>query len=321
MIEQYLHQLKKLNRASNKSIGKAPHKPILLLSILQLIKKGEITSPRIFITPELVLAFKSNWNLLVDTPHSCNFAMPFFYMRSEPFWRLTYAHQNGQLLKNISTLYVLRNFVLFAEIDQELFLMMSQEASNAYLQNELKNFYFPNHAHALNKTPDLFYQLEEDIKNEIINEPSEAYQAKMEQLQIQLTEELIEEERFIRGGIFKREVPKLYNHECCVSGMRIESLSNAQMVDACHIKPFSISNDDTISNGICLSPNLHRAFDRGLLTITEDYIVRVSPTLIENQSVYGIKQFEGKRISLPHNPKQYPSPSNFKWHRTEKFVM
>ncbi|WP_201288840.1 HNH endonuclease signature motif containing protein [Polaribacter septentrionalilitoris] len=39
------------------------------------------------------------------------------------------------------------------------------------------------------------------------------------------------------------------------------------MIDACHIVPFSISNDDTIPIGISLSPNLYRAFDRGLITI------------------------------------------------------
>lgn len=32
---------------------------------------------------------------------------------------------------------------------------------------------------------------------------------------------------------------------------------NAQLVDACHIVPFAISKDDTINNGISLSPNLH----------------------------------------------------------------
>jgi putative restriction endonuclease len=103
--------------------------------------------------------------------------------------------------------------------------------------------------------------------------------------------------------------------------MKIETTINAQLVDACHIVPFSFSNDDTITNGICLSPNLHRAFDRGLLTITEDYIVRISPTVREANSPYGIMQFEGKRIELPNALQHYPSVQNLSWHRKEKFVM
>lgn len=37
ILEKYIRELKKLNRASNKAMGKAPHKPIMLLSVLQLI--------------------------------------------------------------------------------------------------------------------------------------------------------------------------------------------------------------------------------------------------------------------------------------------
>ncbi|MEL0649918.1 HNH endonuclease [Algibacter sp. TI.3.09] len=56
-----------------------------------------------------------------------------------------------------------------------------------------------------------------------------------------------------------------------MSEMKIETSVNIQMVDGCHIIPFSVSNDDTIPNGLSLSPNLHRAFDRGIITINEDY--------------------------------------------------
>ena len=62
LVQKYKRQLQSLNRASHKSLGKAPHKPILLLSIIQLIHKGEILSNRIYITGDLVIAFKSNWN-------------------------------------------------------------------------------------------------------------------------------------------------------------------------------------------------------------------------------------------------------------------
>lgn len=103
--------------------------------------------------------------------------------------------------------------------------------------------------------------------------------------------------------------------------MRIESTANAQMIDACHIVPFSISNDDTVSNGISLSPNLHRAYDRGLITINEDYIVRISPTVRENKTSFSLSQFAGQKIILPKNNKDYPSPENLIWHKKEVFVL
>jgi putative restriction endonuclease len=317
----YIQYFTKLNRATNNGI-KAPHKPILLLSILQLIRKGEITSNRIFITPELVLAFKSNWNTLVTTNNICTFALPFFHLKSEPFWHLTYLRSGAGALKSISTLKSLNDNIAFAEIDQPLFLLLADVVTNTMLENILLEFYFPSSAASyLKEAYDLPYTLELEIKNQIVNDTKEEYQTKMQSLEEVLTEEEIQEERFIRGGIFKKEIPRIYNHQCCISGMKIQTTINAQMVDACHIIPFSMSNDDTISNGICLSPNLHRAFDRGLLTINEDYIVRISPSVNESNSPYGITQFAGKRIDLPNELKLYPSAQNLSWHRKECFVI
>ncbi|HLF52550.1 HNH endonuclease [Flavobacterium sp.] len=93
------------------------------------------------------------------------------------------------------------------------------------------------------------------------------------------------------------------------------------MIDACHIVPFCISNDDTLSNGITLSPNLHRAYDRGLITINENYIVRILPTIKENDSPFSISQFAGIRIFLPDENKNYPSPENLIWQKKEVFVI
>ena len=146
------------------------------------------------------------------------------------------------------------------------------------------------------------------------------YQKLMSHIAEDLTENEFEEERFIRGSIFKREVPKIYQNHCCISGMKIESTINAQMIDACHIVPFSISNNDTVSNGISLSPNLHRAYDRGLITINEDYIVRISPIIKENETPFSLSQFAGRRIILPENKKDYPSPENLMWHKKEVFI-
>lgn len=320
-LNTYIKYFSKLNRATNKSIGKAPHKPVLLISILQQVQSGIITSNRIFITPELVLAFKSNWKLLVDTPHICTFSLPFFHLNSEPFWKLTFLKANAFKMKSISSFKSLKENIAFAEIDQKLFLLLSDKVASSILENTLLNNYFPNTKdNYLSRGFEKQYSLEFEIKNQIVNDTKEEYQSKMHELETILTENEIEEERYIRGGIFKKEIPKIYNNQCCISEMKITTTINAQMVDACHIIPFSMSNDDTISNGICLSPNLHRAFDRGLITINEDYIVRISPSVTETESTHGITQFAGKRILLPENIKFYPSQQNLSWHRKERFV-
>ncbi|WP_051220749.1 hypothetical protein [Flavobacterium filum] len=138
------HFKSELGGQFDRNLQKAPHKPILLLSVLQLIRKGEILSNRIDITPELVLAFKSNWQTLVTTNHTCNFVLPFFYSKSEPFWKLTFLSKGAASLKSISTLNSLKDNVAFAAIDPELFVLMTDEVTNAFLEQVLVETYFPN---------------------------------------------------------------------------------------------------------------------------------------------------------------------------------
>jgi len=84
--------------------------------------------------------------------------------------------------------------------------------------------------------------------------------------------------------------------------------------------PFSVSHNDKISNGLALCPNLHRAFDRGLLTINAHYRVQVSPGVIENPGhPYSLKQFNGLTISLPAEGRYHPDPANLEWHGREVF--
>ena len=118
--------------------------------------------------------------------------------------------------------------------------------------------------------------------------------------------------RHIKGQYF---LNTRYQEWDSISGMKIAANISVSMVDACHIVPFSQSYDDTITNGISLCPNLHRAFDRGLVSIDHNYKVLVKSTWREEQSQYSIKQFEGKQIILPSNSSQHPSPENLHSHR------
>ena len=320
LISKYFKEIKSLNRGYNKDLGRAPHKPILLLAVLQLIKKGILTSNRIFISAELLLAFRTTWRQLVDTGHTPHFALPFFHLRSEPFWFLvSKPGKNFSLTKSksIKSFKNLKETISYAEMDKDLFLLLQNPVSQLLFQQLLLDNYFPNTKYQYS---DQEVSFEENlIENEILNEPSAVYQKQISMLRDTLEEDQFEEEIFVRGGLFKRNVPKVYDYTCCVSGLRIESSSNVQMIDACHIFPFSLSNDDTIPNGIALSPTIHRAFDRGLLTINTDFVVRVSPTIEEKDSRFPLSQFEGQPIQLPKKEQWYPSQESLTWHNKEVF--
>jgi putative restriction endonuclease len=321
--EKYINQLSKLNRAYNKGFGFAPHKPILLLTIFELIKKEEISTPRIFITPELLIAFKDNWKKLVITGHKENFSLPFFHLRSEPFWHLKSKSQFQDFItssKSIKSFKSLIENISYAEIDNSLFQLLQNQTENTFFTSLILDIYFPETKVLYNDlTPSLF----SEIENKILNESPEEYAQEIKELQIKLDQVDFEEELFVRGGVFKKKIPEIYKYTCCISELKIETTGDRsiQMIDACHIVPFSISKDDTIQNGISLCPNLHRAFDRGLITINKDFIVRVSPILKENDSIFSIRQFDGKSIQLPQSEKWHPSIEGLKWHNKEIFVI
>ncbi len=269
-------------------------------------------------TPELVALFKTNWHKLVITAHDCRISYPFYYLKSEPFWKLipkpgfdTFI-ESGSLFKSFASLNAA---VSHAEIDKELYLLMKDQKTNLMLEVLLLDEYFTNTRTQFSNSKVEQQKLFEEIEKKILHEDAVAYRSEIKQLLKQKNEEEI----YLRGSIFKREVPKIYNNTCSISGMHIDANINISMVDACHIVPFSESYNDTITNGIALCPNLHRAFDRGLISIDEDYKVLVSPYFIENETSFSIRAFEAKPISLPTQRIYFPLQDNLKWHRTKVF--
>ena len=312
-LPYYVHCFTHLKRDAKN--GGAPHKPVLLLSLIKLFEKGLISDNKIFISPELVSVFKTIWSKLVVTNHSPIFALPFYHMSSEPFWQLM---PNPGCEKWVESKSSMRSFsnlmtaVNYAFIDMELSELLKKQQERDVLKLAILEKYFPD-------TKDNLIIGSVELPSEsILYETSETYRSKISELKKSVDDNSFQEEIFIRGGLFKREIPKIYNNTCAISGLRISATINVSMVDACHIVPFAESYDDSLSNGIALCPNLHRAFDRGLIAISDDYTVIVNSNFVENKdSSFNFCQFEGKRISLPMSKDLYPSLENLAKHRNK----
>lgn len=315
-LAKYLHAFKTLR--IDRAHGIAPHKPVLLLSVLQAFQNNLITNNRIYITPELVALFKANWSLLVTSNHDCRFALPFYHLTSDGFWKLIPKAGFENVLQLNSSMRSFANLnaaVDCAVIQDDLLLLMKDKKSNGILQQFLLDEYFPDTKNNFSNSPGGQQKLFDDIEGKILREDAAEYRKEIKKLMQQQNEEEI----FLRGSLFKREIPKIYNNTCCISGMKIDATISVSMVDACHIIPFSESYDDTITNGIALCPNLHRAFDRGLIAIDNDYKVVFSKTFKEDETNYSIKVFEKQQIILPKQNAYCPLKENFEWHKEKIF--
>jgi putative restriction endonuclease len=308
-LHQFLNKLTKLNRGGTK-YGKAPHKPVLLLAFIDLLDKGTLTQNQVYVDADLVGAFLENWQLLVDTLHSADFTQPFYYLQSDqfnghPFWYLK-AKPGCQVNAHIKSARILAQVVEYGHFAPEVFLLLADPLSRNLIKNTLLDTYFPLKKAAYLRSKQTGEGYVNDLTEYVLNEPEVPYKT----LRV-----ITEDEQFVRGGLFKKMVPKMYSNRCCITGMHVESTYGHTFIDACHIVPFSLTHNDTISNGIALCPNLHRAFDRGLITIDTGYRVKVSAGVIEHDShPYNLKQFNDQPIHLPADRRYFPNPINLEWY-------
>jgi predicted restriction endonuclease len=116
---------------------------------------------------------------------------------------------------------------------------------------------------------------------------------------------------------FRKAVLASYNATCCISGLRHEKL-----VIASHIVPWAQDTQNRLNpqNGLCLSALHDRAYDQGLITVTPDFKVRVSPKLKavrgDNFIADSLLRFDSQPIQLPE--KFRPAPEFLSWH-AQKF--
>lgn len=202
-----------------------------------------------------------------------------------------------------------------ALIDKELFELLQDRTNRNILIEAILSQYFKGNE--ISKVDELKGDYDKAIQTKLFNEPSSEYIENVKNFysnQSDIDEDL-EIENFSRGEAFKKEIPKIYDYTCAITEMRVDSTANVSMIDACHIIPFSLSFNDTIKNGIALCPNMHRAFDRGLICIDDNYRVIVSKIFMESYSHYSIKQFNRKEILRPKDENYWPSLENLRSHR------
>ncbi|MBB6610081.1 HNH endonuclease [Pontibacter sp. Tf4] len=307
-LKLYLKKFTRLRQGVTK-YGKAPHKPILLLTLIDLFENSEVKENRIYITPELVGLFKETFSLLVRTAHKSEFSLPFYHLSGEGFWAVN-TKSGTKLNLHIKSISTLDEIVDYAYFTDDLYLLLIDQECRNILKTALLDHYFSETKTDYLKVKQGGYI--RNLQSYLLNESTVEYKIN--------SAETDEEEQFIRGGLFKKLVPQVYNHTCSMSGMRLVSSHGFSMIDACHIVPFSLSKDDKITNGLALCPNLHRAFDRGLITVDVNLKVLVSDTLAEDTANnYALHHLKGKPLNLPFGAKHYPASANLAWHRENVF--
>lgn len=117
-------------------------------------------------------------------------------------------------------------------------------------------------------------------------------------------------------GAFRVLITDAYTRKCAISGEK-----TLPVLEAAHIKPYSLSGPHFISNGLLLRSDLHKLFDTGYITITSDLKIEVSKRIREEfQNGKEYYQYHGKDlINKPLIESYKPNETYIAWHNETKF--
>jgi putative restriction endonuclease len=121
----------------------------------------------------------------------------------------------------------------------------------------------------------------------------------------------------IGQGAFKVLITDAYHRRCAITGEK-----TLPVLEAAHIKPYSLEGPHDISNGLLLRRDFHTLFDRGYITIDKDLNVEVSRRIKEDfgngREYYA--HHGSKLIILPERREQLPDPHYLEWHNESVYL-
>lgn len=137
-------------------------------------------------------------------------------------------------------------------------------------------------------------------------------------------------EAVARDARFRRQVMTAYGFKCAITGLEVGSLPEGRttrLLDAAHIRPVGDRGSDAVSNGISLTPTVHRLFDEGLISAKwsggDLQLVRsprLEPSMIESHERGTTIRLEtGTPLILPADQSSWPSVNQIRYHHAQVF--
>jgi putative restriction endonuclease len=123
--------------------------------------------------------------------------------------------------------------------------------------------------------------------------------------------------RPFRDRAFKYVVRAAYDNRCAMTGLRLINGGGRPEVEAAHIKPVAVNGPDTVRNGLALSGTAHWMFDRGLISIGDDYKILVAKNRVPENAIRLLN--ENGTVNLPKDQTLYPNAHYLRFHRDTVF--
>jgi putative restriction endonuclease len=112
-------------------------------------------------------------------------------------------------------------------------------------------------------------------------------------------------------GLFRILLSDTYGWRCALTGEK-----TLPVLDAAHIKPYSIAQRHELSNGLIMRSDLHRLFDAGYVSVEPSERRILVSSRIREEFDNGIEYYKlhGRTIREPRDPLARPGSENLEFH-------
>ncbi len=232
--QTWLGKLANLNVARTAARGAAPHKPLMLLTVIDLIESGDIPDGWVKYDVRLVSRFRDYWELVQDRQrNSPDIPMPFNALGSDKDQIWQCFTTDGQPSKSKLT-------TRLCHLDPDLFTCLQDVGFRREARTTLVAIYFtPTEQVMLCARLGLPAPKTEAVA--ALRADAAAFKARQKKG---------------RDSRFKSDVLGGYYFTCALTGYRLDTESTS-IVQAAHIHQHAQSGNDDPRNGLALTPDAH----------------------------------------------------------------
>jgi putative restriction endonuclease len=270
---------------------RAPHKPLLLLLAISRLQIGQRDIP--FAEVESALNPLLNaYAPPVASRHQP--ALPYWHLRSDGLWEVAGADSLPRQVGGFPQMAALRATTGHLE-DGFAALLKADPAFFSSVVATILECHFEESLH-------------QDILDSVgLRMPLVGQVAETAQYTVN---------RIPRDPRFRENILRAYEHRCAVTGFRAALKGQYFGCEAAHIKWHACKGPDTVDNGFAVEPTMHKLFDAGAWTLSDDCRILVSAEFTGgDETIARIRGLHGQSLRSPIEGAPQPSIEFIRWHR------